>query len=150
MWTNAMQRQRLEQHERSKNDSFKWDTKVLSFFFEKIQKKKLLHLSLSRLCDVVVEVFIIKSRTQNASNSSRCSRYMVVVFVPQSFCDVVVIVFVVVVQNDCKELFTERQQTTTTKASICVLSQSMWHLYKRMYLLFSSQHLHITRLRLVI
>ena len=49
-----------------------------------------LHSSLSRLCDVVVKVLqsfkmTAKSRSQNASDSSR---YMVVIFVPQSFCDV--------------------------------------------------------------
>ena len=61
----------------------------------------------------MVEVFVIvvqnncKELSQNASNSSR---YMVVVFVPQSFCDVVFVIFVVVVQNDCKESFTEQNE----------------------------------------
>ena len=64
----------------------------------------------------MVEVFVIvvqndcKESFTEASNSSRCSRYMVVVFVSQSLSDVVVIVFVVVIQKDCKESFTERQQ----------------------------------------
>ena len=58
-----------------------------------------LHSSLSRLCDVMVEVFVIvvqndcKESFTERQQQQACSRYMVVVFVPQSFCDVVVIFF---------------------------------------------------------
>ena len=54
---------------------------------------------------------------------------------------------VVVVVVTLQRVVHRTPTTTTTKTSICVLSKSTWRLYKRMYLLVSSQHLHITKLR---
>ena len=53
----------------------------------------------------------------------------------------------VVVQNNWKRVV---HTTPTTRAEIRVLSKLTWHLCKWMHLHFSSQHLHITKLRLVI
>ena len=59
MWTNAMKRQRLERLERSKNDSFEWETIVFNFFFKKLKK-----INISRIW------------TGQTRRSSRCSRYI--------------------------------------------------------------------------
>ena len=94
-----MKRQRFEWLERLNNDSFEWETKFFNFFFKKSKKSIQNILALQREKRDVVVVLVI-----TWSLYSSLSR----------FCDVVVVVFVEVVQNNCKESFTQRQQQKLT------------------------------------
>ena len=104
----------------------------------------------ANFCDCISFCYFFSKTPQNTSNSSRCSRYMVIVFVPQLFLWRCGRSFRCSRSKRLQRVVHRTPTMTTTKACICVLRKLTWRLYKRMYLLFSSQHLHITKLCLVI
>ena len=169
MWTNATKRQ---SNWTTGNNSFKGETKVLKKNSRKIQKKIIIcFLAFQRnkrdVVVVIVVTFVPQSFMWLCGRSFRCSRSnrlqrvfhttpttVVVTWSLYSslshFCDVVIRSFHCSHSKRLQRVVHRMPTTTTTKASICVLSKLTWRLYKRMHLLFSSQNLHITKLRLVI
>ena len=109
-----------------KERQFRMRTKSFYLFFEKLKKNLAFQRDKRDVVVVVVVTFVPQSFMWRCRRSFRCSH-----------------------SRRLPRVVHRTPTTTTTKASICVLSKLRWRLYKRMHLLFSSQNLHITKLRLV-